>query len=240
MTDLLLVHGSCHGAWCWRDLLPALADQGLSAGTIDLPGNARSDSGQSRDMASITLSETATAIREATDSNTVLLGHSWAGYPISAAADMATPLRGLIYLCAYVPQGGVSMIEMRKRSPRQTLAGKTVKAADGHSYCFDLTTATDLLYHDCPASTAAYALPRLSPQAIRPQDTPLQLGAQWQATPKAYIRCTGDRVIPPEYQTQMVTDWPPHKVTDLDTSHSPFFAAPQRLATMIATLVKDL
>ena len=24
MSDFLLVHGSAHGAWCWRDLIPSI------------------------------------------------------------------------------------------------------------------------------------------------------------------------------------------------------------------------
>jgi len=39
MPDILLVHGSCHGAWAFRDLAPALQDLGYTARAIDLPGH---------------------------------------------------------------------------------------------------------------------------------------------------------------------------------------------------------
>jgi pimeloyl-ACP methyl ester carboxylesterase len=39
MSDILLVHGSCHGAWCWRDLIPALTALGHSPRAIDLPSH---------------------------------------------------------------------------------------------------------------------------------------------------------------------------------------------------------
>jgi hypothetical protein len=32
MAEVLLIHGSCHGAWCWRDLIPALAARGHDRG----------------------------------------------------------------------------------------------------------------------------------------------------------------------------------------------------------------
>ncbi|APG48274.1 alpha/beta fold hydrolase [Phaeobacter porticola] len=240
MTDLLLVHGSCHGAWCWRDLLPELSVHGIRARTIDLPGHDQTPGAPLRDPATITLAETAEAIAEASRPETIVLGHSWAGYPITAAADLGKQLRGLIYLCAYVPKPGLSMIDMRKAGPRQTLTGRTVTCAKGASYHFTTDAATDLLYPDCKAETVDYALTRLTAQPIGPQDTPLTPGTVWQETPKAYIRSTEDRVIPPEYQAQMVAGWPRDRVLDLQTSHSPFFAAPQRLAGMIATLTKDL
>ena len=39
MSKVLLVHGSCHGAWCFRDVIPALAALGHQAHAIDLPGH---------------------------------------------------------------------------------------------------------------------------------------------------------------------------------------------------------
>ena len=90
------------------------------------------------------------------------------------------------------------------------------------------------------AEAVAYALPRLCPQAIKPQDTPLTLGENWQNTAKAYIRCTNDQTIPPEYQAEMVADWPRDMVHDMHCSHSPFFADPEGLADLIGQIAKDI
>ena len=38
MADVVLVHGSMHGAWCWDLLIPLLADMGHTVHAIDLPG----------------------------------------------------------------------------------------------------------------------------------------------------------------------------------------------------------
>ncbi len=235
MTDFLLIHGSCHGAWCWRDVIPALEARGHSARAIDLPGH-----NASRGLATITLQETAEAILAAATPDTVVLGHSWAGYPISAAAEIdPSALRGLIYLCAYVPTSGQSLIDMRKAGPRQTIGAAAIKHPDGASYTIDPAEAPRLFYHDCPAEAVAYALPRLCAQAILPQNTPLTLGENWQGTAKAYIRCTEDQTIPPEYQAAMVADWPAGSVHDMHCSHSPFFADPEGLADLVGHIAKD-
>lgn len=235
MTDFLLIHGSCHGAWCWRDVIPALEAQGHTARAITLPGH---DDG--RDPATVTLQETAEAIVAATSPETIVLGHSWAGYPITAAAEIAPKaLRGLIYLCAYVPVSGQSLIDMRKAGPRQTIGSAAIKHPNGASYTIDPAEAPRLFYQDCPAETVAYALPRLCAQPILPQETPLELTDASQNTPKAYIRCTNDQTIPPEYQAQMVADWPRNTVHEMQCSHSPFFADPQGLASLIGQIAKD-
>lgn len=235
MTDFLLIHGSCHGAWCWRDVIPALEAQGHTARAITLPGH---DDG--RDPATVTLQETAEAIVAAASPETIVLGHSWAGYPITAAAEIAPKaLRGLIYLCAYVPVSGQSLIDMRKAGPRQTIGSAAIKHPNGASYTIDPAEAPRLFYQDCPAETVAYALPRLCAQPILPQETPLELTDASQNTPKAYIRCTNDQTIPPEYQAQMVADWPRNTVHEMQCSHSPFFADPQGLAALIGQIAKD-
>lgn len=236
MAELLLIHGSCHGAWCWRDLIPALQAQGHTARAIDLPGH-----GDGHDLASVTLDQTADAILAATTPDTIVLGHSWAGYPISAAAEkQPDAMRGLIYLCAYVPVSGLSLIDMRRNGPRQTLTDAVLKDPSGSSYQIDPNCAPELFYHDCPRHTVDYALPRLCAQAIQPQDTPLVVTDRWRNVPKAYIRCTDDRVIPPEYQAEMVADWPRARVHDMAVSHSPFFADPSGLADVITRTAKDM
>lgn len=34
----VLIHGGAHGAWCWQDVIAGLAEQGITACAMDLPG----------------------------------------------------------------------------------------------------------------------------------------------------------------------------------------------------------
>lgn len=237
-APLLLVHGSCHGAWCWRDVIPALAARGVAARAIDLPGHGA----DATPLAEVTLDGYARAIlaaaREMHDGPVPVLGHSMAGYAIAAAAVMEPARIGrLIFLCAYVPEEGRSLVEMRKAGPRQPLAGTMRVSDDGISFTFAEEDQERLFYHDCPPETVAFARARLTPQAIAPQATPLALSPAYHAIDKYYIRCTGDRVIPPEYQSHMARDFAPGRVSDLPASHSPFFSMPDRLAERIAGIL---
>ncbi|NIZ13583.1 alpha/beta fold hydrolase [Phaeobacter sp. HF9A] len=227
MADILLVHGSCHGAWCWRDLIPALEALGHSPRPLTLPGH---DDGRAPE--GVTLDETCRAVAAEITPETLVLGHSWGGYPITGALAHARP-RGLIYLCAYVPRSGLSLIDMRKAGPRQTIGDAAVKSADGHSYHIRPEAAPDLFYHDCPPEAVAYACDHLCAQPILPQATPLEVPEIWSSLPKAYIRCANDRTIPPEYQESMVADWPRDTVHVLESAHSPFLAMPAELADCI-------
>ncbi len=235
MADILLVHGSWHGAWCWRDLLPELAELGHDAHAIDLPSHGSDPT----PVSDVTLEMCRDAVLAASSPDTIVLGHSWGGYPISAAAESdPQAMRGLIYLCAYVPQSGLSMVDMRKRGPRQLLDGALEKSSDGLSCTVRPDRVQDLFYHDCPANTLPFAFARLCPQAILPQDTPLTLSTRFGQVPKAYIRCTDDRTIPPEYQEEMSRCATPEMRHNIDSSHSPFFACPRDLAGIIDQITR--
>ncbi|MBE1283812.1 MAG: alpha/beta fold hydrolase [Rhodobacteraceae bacterium] len=237
MADFLLVHGSCHGAWCWRDLIPALEHLGHSARAIDLPGNGA----DTTPLAQVTLEDTAKAIQRASRPSTIVMAHSWGGVPMTLAADQAPEfMAGLIYLCAYVPLPELSMIDMRKRAKRQPLAQAVIKDPQGVSYVVDTDQQRRIFYHDCTDETVRFAQAQLRPQAIRPQDTPVPLTGSWRSIPHHYILCEQDGAIPPEYQAEMVSDWPRSQVHSLPTSHSPFFSAPKQLAQMMDQISKDL
>jgi pimeloyl-ACP methyl ester carboxylesterase len=232
MARFLLIHGSCHGAWCWRDLLPLLRAAGHEAQAIDLPSH-----GQDRTPAEkVTLDLYAEAIVAAIGAGppVILVGHSMAGYPITAAAERAPErIAKLVYLCAYVPRPGQSLADCRRAAPRQPLLPHIRLAPDRASFTVDPAGLEEVFYHDCPPGTVDYAKARLTPQPVLPQETVLELSPRSAAIPRSYIRCADDRTIPPEWQAQMTADWPEASVRTMPTSHSPFFAAPAMLAEIL-------
>ncbi len=234
MARFLLIHGSCHGAWCWRDVLPLLHDAGHEAQAIDLPSHGEDET----PAAEVTLDLYAKAILRVIDEPVVLVGHSMAGYPISLAAELAPEkITKLVYLCAYVPANGMSLAEMRRAGPRQPLLDAIIRSEDGLTFTIDPAKAGEKFYHDCEAALP-FALPRLCPQPILPQETPLTLTAAYDSVERHYIRCTDDRTIPSEYQASMTAGWPEGRVSAMDTSHSPFFTAPQRLAAQLIRIAE--
>lgn len=230
MADYLLVHGAGHGAWCWRDILPLLADAGHRARAIDLPGSG--DDPTPHDL--VTLATCRDAILGAIDTPVILVGHSMAGYAISAAA-MAAPdkIAGLVYVCAYLPEGEKTMAERRFETPHQPLSNVIQKSSDGLSYSFDPSRTVELFYSDCPPETVEFAMKNLTPQAISPSQTPVPHAAELARLPRHYVRCMNDRVIPPQFQITMTRDWPDHDITEMRCGHSPFFAQPDRLAEIL-------
>lgn len=223
MAEMLLIHGSCYGAWAFDRLIAALAGLGVKARAIDLPG---------RGGGVTSLAEQAEAIVAALDGPTVLVGHSAGGFAITAAAELAPEkVAGLIYLCAYVPAPGQSLADMRRAGPSQPLKGSFRLTADRKAYGFAPTRAKALFFHDCPDADAAIA--RLCLEPVAPQETAFPALHHAPNLPRAAIICADDRAIPPAYQAQMAAGM---ALTTLASGHSPFLSMPDRLAEALSAV----
>lgn len=234
MSDFLLIHGSCHGAWCWDDLIPHLTTLGHTATAIDLPSHGQ----DTTPAGDVTLALYARAIVAAIDTPVILVGHSMAGYPITAAAGLAPEkISALVYLCAYVPMAGTSLAEMRRMAPSQPLLDAIIVDEARVTFRVDPAKAAEKFYHDVPPARAAWAIGQLGPQPILPQETPL---VPMHSLPRHYLRCTDDRTIPPAFQTTMTADWPAGTVSDLPTSHSPFLSDPALLAQHLDRIARAI
>ncbi len=236
MARILLVHGSCHGAWCWQDVLPYLAGHEVSA--IDLPGHGADQT----PVGDITLDLYVDAVLaeiERIGAPVVLVGHSAAGITLASVAERAPEkIARLVYICAYVPQDGDDLVSMRKRAKRQPILPAIRMAEDGASYAADPALAGSIFYHDCPTSAVERALPRLCHEPVLPQRTRVSLGENHTGVARSYILCTDDHTIPPEEQEKMVRGWPESDIIRLDCGHSPFFACPETLGGILDTLAK--
>ncbi|QFU09489.1 Pyrethroid hydrolase [Rhodobacteraceae bacterium THAF1] len=229
MTEILLIHGSCHGAWCWSEVLAELETMGQPARAIDLPGHGDDPTPR----AEVTLDAYADAILQAIERPTIVVGHSMGGFPVTAAALKAPELVArLVYLTAYVPRDGASIADMRHDWPEQPLLPVIRHSEDRTTLLFDDASLEPLFYHDCTPEQIARARKHLTPQPVLPQRVGLSPATP--EVPRHYIVCDDDRAILPGFQEQMakgIAD-----VQHMPTSHSPFFAAPRDLARRLTAL----
>ena len=107
MTTFVFVHGAWHGAWCWDLLQPELVQRGHDVVTMDLPC----------DDPDATLETYADVVCAAMDrrgdSDAVVVGHSLAGLTVPLVSARR-PLRRLVYLCALIPEPGLTFVEQNR------------------------------------------------------------------------------------------------------------------------------
>ncbi len=197
----------------------------------------------------------------------VLVAHSRNGIVISQAAEhFPQRIAGLVYLAAYLIPNGRSMMEyaledeaslvvqnivprLSKRRARRligwfkrpllrTLLPRLLPRAM-QTHRLDQAAYRSALYHDCDDDIVALAHTLLEAEPNWAGFTPLQLSpARYGSVPKIYIECRQDYAVTLALQCKMQQDTPCDRVFSMDTSHSPFFAQPDRLTQLLIESLK--
>lgn len=179
MANFVLVHGAWHGGWCWRDTAAALRGAGHA---VFAPTHTGVGERFHQSSENITLE---THIRDVCGcieweelKDVILVGHSYGGMVITGVADrMSDRIKSLVYLDAFVPEHGDSLIDLIGRALPPELAAQNIgyfrgAALEGRSGKMQPIPAEKFKVSD---ANRAWVERRCVPQALATFETPLLL-----------------------------------------------------------------
>ena len=113
MTTFVLVHGAWHGGWCYKRVARLLRQAGHEVYAPTLTGLGERAHLMSRTIDLGThVQDIVGVIRCEELSDVVLCGHSYGGMVITGVAEqVATKIRSLVYLDAFVPENGKAVFD---------------------------------------------------------------------------------------------------------------------------------
>jgi len=215
-----------YGTWCFDRVIEELVDQGIDARAVELTHSG--DLGQ--DVA---------AVKEALadmPGPTVLLGHSYGGIVITETAAGHDQISHLIYVCAFMPDEGETLVDLLTSVDDQPLApGRGLILADGTSRV-DPAQAADIFFGDCPKAVAKASVRRLHAEALGGPPRPPGAIA-WHNKPSTYAVCARDRALSQKLQRRFATratntvTWP--------TGHSPFISRPELVVGLLRPITQQ-
>lgn len=236
----ILIHGAWHGAWCWNKVAPIIRAGGHKVIANDLPGHGR----DIRHASEVSLDDYANSIKQVANDQrgqVVLVGHSMAGMVISQAAEKLGPekISALIYLDAFLPRDGESLFALveaalnhsTRVSRKPMLVENIVSSPDYVTNSVNPEMAAQIFYHDCSEEDQKYATGQMTSEPVIPLATPVRLtDAIFGIVPKYFILCTETRDMDKSFFSTHV---PCEEIYTLESSHSPFFSMPEKLAELL-------
>ena len=227
MATFALIHGAWHGPWSWERVTGPLAGHGHEVVVPDLPS----------EDTELGLGDYADAIDRALGDadDVVLVPHSLGGLvgPVVAARR---PLRALVYVCALVPEPGLSFSDQLAASEERVLLFEGGREVDdqGRSHWPDPDTTAATMYPDLSPDDARWAAARLRRQAQRSQE-------ETSPAPPPELRTesivgANDRVVSPDWSRRAARERLGVEPVEIPTGHFPMITHPELLADRLVKL----
>lgn len=230
MATFALVHGAWHGPWSWERVTGPLGERGHEVVVPDLPS----------EDTEFGLGDYADTIERALGDadDVVVVPHSLGGLvgPVVAARR---PLRALVYVCALVPEPGLSFSDQLAASEERVLLFEGGREVDdqGRSHWPDPDTTASTMYPDLSPEDARWAVEHLRRQAqksqgeISPAPPP---GLRTESIVGAY-----DRLVSPAWSRRVARERLGVEPVDIPTGHFPMITHPELLADELSRLAAD-
>src|ERR1700743_1625063 len=235
-STIVLVHGAWSDATAWQAVIPILKAQGHEVIAVTLPGHGA----DATSFGNIGLQTYVDAVKNAIGDrkNVILVGHSMAGLVISEGAEeIPGKIKELVYLAAYLPQNGESLLLLAKQDA-DSHVGKylQIDQATG-SANIAKDGVIDVFAADAPAQVGDYIANNIKPEPLAPLATPVTLtDGKFGSVKKVYIHTTEDHAVSFTLQKIMVkNNGQVSKEYSLPSSHTPFISMPDKLAAIILT-----
>lgn len=226
---VILVHGAWHGGWCWAALQAELDRRGVPSLAPDLPGHGASGEPLGDLYGD---ADAVAALAQRLARPVVLAGHSYGGMVITQAATQAGNISELVFVAAFVPDEGDSLMGLLGgfEQRRVALGLATRPGSSDATSSVDPAGATAAFYHLAPPPVAAAAVARLGEQPVASFVQPVT-GAPLANLRSTYVLCRHDEAIHPDHQAIMAARCA--TTVTLDADHSPFLTHVTEVADLL-------
>lgn len=225
-VTIVLVHGACHGAWCWEKVVPALEARGWNVVAVELPlTSLYADADVVRD---------AIATAKSSGQRVLLAGHSYGGFVISEGGHDAD---SLVFCAASLPDAGDSAASQFELIVTPELANAVYNSEDGTLLMIHPEGGVPAFYNCCTPEQVASAVARIRPMHVQALDEAVHEPA-WNTVPSTYVVCARDNAMSPNYQRERAARL--DEFIEIDTDHSLMYTATDEVVARLDELGRRL
>jgi pimeloyl-ACP methyl ester carboxylesterase len=231
-ATIVLVHGAFAGSSSWNGVIGKLQANGFRV--IAAANPLRSVGGDGDYVARIARSVAGPV---------VLVGHSYGGEVITAAAAGASNVKALVYVAGFAPEPGESAVTLSNRFPTGTLGQtltKPIPQADGKGDVYiDQDKFWQQFAADVDKATAMEMAATQRPIPIETLSEPSPAAATWKTIPSWFIYGSLDKNIPAALHAFMAKRAGAKETAEIKgASHVVMVSNPKDVAQMIERAAK--
>jgi len=231
MATFVVAHGAWSAGWAWKKVRPLLRARGHEIFTPTYTGIGERAHLAHKDIDLEAHIRDILAVLEYEDLREVILvGHSYGGMVATGVADRASErIAQLVYLDAFAPRDGQSLLDLQTEESRQRVYEGAKK--EGEGWRIPPNPAPP----DTSPADLAWVNSRRRPQPLKTFEQKIKLTGAVDRLPRTYIYCKitrpGDVFRQFRDRASKEKGW---TVIDIDASHSPNVTAPEALAQILA------
>src|SRR6478609_4676000 len=231
MARFVLVHGAFTGAWIWGPLAEQLRSAGHTVEVFDLPGLG-DDATPPQDVTLDSCAARLGGVLTASAEPAIVASNSMGGViAIQAAARHPQRVAALVYITAFVPRDGQSLLDLTRLPEGAADQVQANIVIEPPLATMPAAASRSALYGSCSETDAAWAISRQRPQPLGPFGAPVSIPeGTLDGINRYFVLCTKDQAIPAALQRRMIADNSITNVIELDTDHTPHLSMPGALA----------
>lgn len=235
----VLVHGAWQASYVWQQVKDELEKNGQKVIVVELPAHGQDATLPINVTMDVYRDKVITAIN-AVQGKVVLVGHSMGGMVISAVAEkIPGQIEKLIYVGAFVPANGQSLLELSSMDTQSLLGASIVPSADQLTLDIKEEAIVPIFCQDASADVQKLVLDKFKPEPAIPFTNKVSVtDGNFGKVDKYYIHTLQDHAIGLNLQNKMVAAAHITKVYSINTGHSPFLSQPIQLSAILLNINK--
>jgi pimeloyl-ACP methyl ester carboxylesterase len=224
IASVVLVHAAWADASSWNKIIPRLQRRGMQVVAVQIPLTSLSD-----DVATVRR-----ALKKLSGP-VVLVGHSYAGAVITAAATGNSEVKALTYIAAIVPDEGETVGALfHDAEPEGGVRPSIAPDADGFLWLPE-GAVTGAVAPDALLEERVLMEVTQHPIAAKCLGEPMTVPA-WKQKPSWFLIAGKDRMISPAKQ-RFMAERIGARIHSSDVDHTPLLSAPDQVVAIIAEAV---
>ena len=233
MSTFVVAHGAWSAGWAWKKMRPLMRALGHELFTQSYTGQGErihlAHAGIDLDTH---ITDVLNLLQYEDLHDVILLGHSYGGMVATGVADSVPErISQLVYLDAFVPRNGQSVLSLQSEETRQRMFDAVRSQGDGWQL------PANPMPPDTSPQDFAWATPKRVMQPFKTFEQAIVLTGAAATLPTAYIYCTlpgpGDVFRQFAEGARAEPDW---RYFEIEASHNPHITVPEALMRILQSL----